>query len=238
MPPHLSQVPFPVQFRASNRCQFGVRVPPARLRSSDERPPMPVHSGQLNRNALRQGCPQNGRFQLCPVGRGHNHAPHKVARVDRARRSPSQSEASGGGRAAGDTSASRSAGARLSRIPFPQCSGINLAKVLRSPTPARLITARGMNGEDTCNGLAVGSPFRAAAQRARCPPAEWPTSTVRDKSRWYVGASSRRRSIAALTSWKVPGSRHPLIGPAVTKAPDGNAALRQIGSQMAQLFPA
>ena len=91
MPPHLSQVPFPVQFRASNRCLFGVRGPPARLRSSDERPPMPVHSGQLNRNALRQGCPQNGRFQLCPVGRGHNHAPHKVARVDRARRSPSQS---------------------------------------------------------------------------------------------------------------------------------------------------
>ena len=64
MPPHLSQVPFPVQFRASNRCLFGVRGPPARLRSSDERPPMPVHSGQLNRNALRQGCPHMNHKSL------------------------------------------------------------------------------------------------------------------------------------------------------------------------------
>src|SRR4051794_39233765 len=58
---------------------------------------------------------------------------------------------------AGDTSAKRSGGARRSRIPGPQCNGTKRANRSRSPIPARLMIARGANGEGACTGLVVGS---------------------------------------------------------------------------------
>src|SRR3954471_18549492 len=61
---------------------------------------------------------------------------------------------------AGDTSARRSGGARRSRIPGPQCNGTKRANRSRSPIPARLMTARGANGEGACTGLVVGSGHR------------------------------------------------------------------------------
>ena len=59
-------------------------------------------------------------------------------------------------------------------------------------------------------GRAPGNSRRPAIHRARCPPAEWPTTATSSTSRRWSGPIAASRSTAAATSVKFPG--HPPPG--------------------------
>ncbi len=94
----------------------------------------------------------------------------------------------------------------------------------RSATPAKETVAAART-KGTAPGAPSGNRWRPAAQSARCPPAEWPSTTTRERSRLWASASAARWSMPAATSSAVSGQ------PPVLQVPSGVAAGRDVAGE-------